>query len=663
MLPPFAVLAALLHAHVPPQCGTGSFFAGTTDCGGGCSVLVIVPRSTAPDCCAACAADPRCDAWTLDATAVCRAKQGATPRPSAGSPAVSGVVARAPTPAPTQPPTPGPPLPPPPAAKNVLFIVVDDLRPNLGCYGHAFMRTPHIDALAATSLRFSRAYAQYSFCAPSRNSFMTGRRPDLTRAFNFIDHFRNTTGAAWRSLPQYFKHNGYLTMGAGKIFHPELPPAKDVPYSWSSDEVPYVSPDGCVGASVGNSGIDCVPSWQGCANASNASTLVAGDAKHWCSVNVSEVRRAAPAYGQRPLADMKIADATIAQLRRGAAANSGADGGGGGRPFFVAMGLHKPHLPFAAPSEFHDMQLPLSQIAPPRHDKVPRGSPAAAWHPGGFGEPACTYNTSVPPEQAAVYRRAYYAAVSYTDSLVGEALAELAALGLENSTVVCFLGDHGWQLGEMDEWRKMTNWELGVRIPLLIRSPAHAATAAGVATPALAEAVDLYPTLAALAGLPPPASQGESSLQGTDLSPLFAAPPANGTGPLKLYAFSQFGKGNTMHAGKLEPWNTCTKCDVHQGFDYFGYSLRDDRWRYTEWVAWNHSAARPLWGQYGAGGGVELYDHEGDYGADMDAASETVNLAADGGCDSAAGGQYGQLCARFSQALHEQFDNDLPPPN
>ena len=166
---------------------------------------------------------------------------------------------------------------------------------------------------------------------------------------------------------------------------------------------------------------------------------------------MSEVKRAAPSLGDRPLADQKITDATLEHLRRAAADPAR-------RPFFIAMGLHKPHLPFASPSEFHDMQLPIEQIMPPKHDKVPLGSPPAAWHPGGFGVPACTYNTSVLPDQAAVYRRAYYAAVSYTDALVGEALAELDRLNLTSNTIVSFLGDHGWQLGEMDEWRKMTNW-------------------------------------------------------------------------------------------------------------------------------------------------------------------------------------------------------------
>ena len=293
------------------------------------------------------------------------------------------------------------------------------------------------------------------------------------------------------------------------------------------------------------------------------------------------------------------------------------------------------------------MQLPLEQLQPPLHSRPPIGSPAAAWHPGGFGNPACSYNVSVPPDQTLPYRRAYYAAISYTDSLIGEALAELDRLNLTESTVVAFLGDHGWQLGEMDEWRKMTNWELGVRIPLMIRAP-HKRASRGKATGALVEAVDLYQTLASLAGLPAPASQGER-LQGMDLSPLFDNPPARGSG-LKTAAFSQFAKNSKPYGGYgVQPWNPCTKCSIHE-WSHMGYSLRNDRWRYTEWVQWNKTAAAPLWGDFGNGGGRELYDHEGDYGADMDAASDVLNLASRP--------EHAALVKNLSAQLHAHFNGD-----
>ena len=199
----------------------------------------------------------------------------------------------------------------------------------------------------------------------------------------------------------------------------------------------------------------------------------------------------------------------------------------------------------------------------------------------------------------------------------------------------------------MDEWRKMTNWELGVRVPYIIRAP-HKQASHGVKTPALAEAVALYPTLAALAGLPDPKQNGEN-IHGDDLSALFDTPVLNGTGP-KAYAYSQFAKQNTKHAPYgVQPWSTCTKCNRSQ-WDYMGFSLRDDRWRYTEWVQWNKSAWLPIWGDFGEHGGPELYDHEGDIGDDMDVATDKDNLAGES--------QYTALVATLSKQLHSHFDSD-----
>ena len=256
----------------------------------------------------------------------------------------------------------------------------------------------------------------------------------------------------------------------------------------------------------------------------------------------------------------------------------------------------------------------------------------------------------MPDAQAQVYRKAYYAAVGYTDTNVGTVLDALARLGLAATTAVVFMGDHGWQLGEMNEWRKMTNWELGVRVPLIFRVPWKPASS-GVKCSALVEAVDLFPTLAALAGLPDPrAGDGYpvQNLQGDDLSPYFDAPPLNGTGSIKSHVFSQFAKEDTA-PGHDNGWVPCTKCSRAQ-WDYFGYSVRGDRWRYTEWVAWNKTAEAPMWGVYGHAGGQELYDHQNDFGADMDVASERINLAHDLA--------YAAEVAELSKVLRAHFQND-----
>jgi iduronate 2-sulfatase len=221
-------------------------------------------------------------------------------------------------------------------------------------------------------------------------------------------------------------------------------------------------------------------------------------------------------------------------------------------------------------------------------------------------------------------------------------------------------------------------------VPLIIRCPWMPASH-GVKTPALVEAVDLYQTIAALAGLPDPASGDDYPVQNVQgncsclyrshcttlllvdmpclgspfvswcdpsaaLLPYFLDPPTNGTGTIKKYAFSQFNKHNTESGPYgLQPWDPCTKCNFSE-WDYVGLSLRDDRWRYTEWVKWDKAAHGPQWGVYGVGGGAELYDHEGDFGADMDVATDTINVAHEA--------QYADVVQTLSAALRQHFLGD-----
>eukprot|EP00041_Stephanoeca_diplocostata_P030388 m.918672 g.918672 ORF g.918672 m.918672 type:complete len:330 (-) comp23744_c3_seq23:46-1035(-) len=274
----------------------------------------------------------------------------------------------------------------------------------------------------------------------------------------------------------------------------------------------------------------------GCSNKSGEA--IAGDMQHWCSYNMTRLKEVYPDYGEYPLFDQQIVQATVKHLHAVAATK---------KPFFIACGLHRPHLPFAVPSEFHDILPPTEDIRPPKYNRPPEGSPYAAWHPGGFGKPVCTYNVSVPQEQTKAYRKAYYAAVSFMDSNVGVVLDTLDALDLTSSTLTVFMGDHGWQLGEMDEWRKMTNWELGVRVPLIIRCP-WKPHSQGVKTPALVEAVDLFQTITTLVGFPDPTVGGDGfpvqDLQGNSLAPYFDDPPTKGPGSIKTEAYSQFPKQN-----------------------------------------------------------------------------------------------------------------------
>jgi iduronate 2-sulfatase len=238
-------------------------------------------------------------------------------------------------------------------------------------------------------------------------------------------------------MPQYFKEHGVLTLGAGKLFHPGLPPNYDTPYSWSfgdaSDplnlKMPYVGP-GDSGGAPNDPFLTQPGAVSGCVNKSGEA--VDGDMTHWCSYNMTRLHEVYPEYGTEPLFDQQIASATIKQLQ--AAAKSP-------NPFFIGCGFHRPHLPFAVPSEYHALLPPTEQIKPPKFNRQPEGSSMAAWHPGGFGVPTSTYNVSCPQEQTKAYRKAYYAAVSFMDSNVGRVLDELDTLGLADSTTVIFMGD------------------------------------------------------------------------------------------------------------------------------------------------------------------------------------------------------------------------------
>lgn len=451
---------------------------------------------------------------------------------------------------------------------------------------------------------------------------MTGRRPDATRCFSFIDQFREKgVGSDWVSMPQHFRESGWFTVGAGKLFHPGLPPSFDAPKSWQR----FIYPGSC---SMTTNGwpvlnrtlapqVTCPP-----ASRCPSEAVVAGDSNHYCALNFSRLTV--------PLEDQVVLEAGKQLLRQ-------AKAGLHERPFFVGVGFHKPHMPFEYPVENHDL-YPL--VKPPAHPLPPTGMPLVAWHEGNFNN---SWDKPCPSPDVIAFRRAYYAAVTFTDSNIGSLLAELDDLGLTATTAVVVMGDHGWQLGELNLWRKMcgpfattlpshpdpasfprrTNFELGVRVPLIIRAP-WIPSSVGVKTPALAEAVDLFQTLAELAGLPAlPAGQ---KLQGSSLVPILHDPPASGTGP-KPYAFSQFAKKNdsSRELHRPEPWDVCTKC-MHATIQYMGYSVRDDRWRFTQWVRWRPQEGLPAWD---AIQGVELYDHDHDFGTSFDAASPTVNVAAD----------------------------------
>lgn len=350
---------------------------------------------------------------------------------------------------------------------NVLFIAVDDLRPALGCYGDPLAKTPNIDALAKRGLLFSRAYCQQAVCSPSRTSLLTGRRPDTTKIYNLEDHFRDTIPDVV-TLPQHFKLNGYHTQAFGKIYHGGL----DDPKSWS------VPATGVMGATYG-------PAVSAAVRKKHEAAVKAGLQKQamnraskgpaWESVDTDD---------DASLNDGDTANRAIAALREMK-----------DRPFFLAVGFIKPHLPFVAPKKYFDLH-PLTAFKLPPNLKRPTGAPDVAFT--NFAELRAYEGMPrdpepVPDDAALNLIRGYYAAASYMDAQVGRLLAELDALRLRDDTIVILWGDHGWHLGEQGMWCKHTNFENATHAPLIVSVPGQ--KTAGRQTDALVEFVDVYPTL------------------------------------------------------------------------------------------------------------------------------------------------------------------------
>ena len=446
---------------------------------------------------------------------------------------------------------------------NVLFIAVDDLRPDLGCYGNKVAKSPNIDRIAVRGTVFNRAYVSQAVCSPSRTAIMTGLRPDTTRVWDLTTHFR-VAQPDCTTLPQYFKANGYHTAALNKVYHKGLEDGR----SWSE------------------------PHWYSSGNA------VDTDLVDWTKqiktkhdVNVEEYAerdergakrpngknaKVGPAFEVSPKADDQLPDGAAAAeaVKRLHALKSK------GQPFFLAVGFAKPHLPFVAPKKYWDLYDP-NTIPLPAIDHLPKGAPEFAGHNNSelHNYPGVPKENPIPADFAKQLRHGYYACISYTDAQIGKVLDALEKEGLADNTIIVLWGDHGWQLGDHGLWHKHTNFELATRAPLLISVPKQ--KTAGQKCNAPVEFVDVYPTLADLCGLPKP-----TGLPGSSLKPFIENPAT----PMAKVAISQYprkaSEGNVM-----------------------GYSIRDERWRATFWRERNGTKIVA----------TELYDEQND-------PAETVSL-------------------------------------
>ena len=434
-------------------------------------------------------------------------------------------------------------------APNILFIVSDDLNVALGCYGHEVCRTPNIDRLAGEGVRFDRAYAQFPMCGPSRTSFLSGLYPTHTK----ILYNNKETGSYRATNPALADHPGiggflrqcgYFSARISKIYHMRVP----------------------AGIEAGEAGGDDPEAWDRAINVTAAETKSPGQLERLANKAVrlgfAFSRIILPDEEEHTQADYKATTEAISILEERAAGDSD-------QPFFLAVGLVRPHVPLIAPKRlfdhYPDAAMRLPEVSLEKLEKIPLVA--------RFMENSLSHGMSIEQQRKTV--AAYYASVSFVDEQVGRLLAALDRLDLRKDTIVVFTSDHGYSLGERDSWQKNTLFEEVARVPLIVSVPGMEKTA-GQTSPRIVELIDLYPTFADLAGL---GDHAPSILQGMSLRPLLEE-PSREDWP-KQVAYTWTVAPNLTKAGPA-----------------FGESLRTDRWRYNRWEEGKK--------------GEELYDHQAD---------------------------------------------------
>ncbi|XP_058837730.1 iduronate 2-sulfatase [Topomyia yanbarensis] len=466
---------------------------------------------------------------------------------------------------------------------NVLLLVLDDFRPAIREFGDEKAITPNIDSLAKNGYIFTNVFAQQSICAPSRNSFLTGRRPDTTKLYDFYSYWREAVGN-FTTIPQYFKENGYRTQSIGKIFHPGVSSnySDDFPLSWN--EVPYHPPTEefmnkptCIDKSSGNLRKNLL-----------------------CPV----VLKLQPDETLPDIQSTQEAKRFLTEHRNTST------------PFFLAVGYHKPHIPFKLPLKYLDLH-DVRKFKTYDLDYPPNGLPFVAWSSYldiRSRDDMKALNISFPfgPIRESVkmkIRQHYYAAVSYVDDLIGEVLKDV---DLDN-TIVLLTSDHGWSLGEHAEWSKFSNYDVALNVPLIVHSP-DIQTKPDNKIDGIVELLDLFPTMVDLAGLPPIESCGmnvnlETCVEGKSLLPYIAGAPMDDS---MEEAFSQYPRPGVYPS----VYPNSDKPKLYQ-IKIMGYSIRNRRFRYTAWVRFDPVTFAKDWTKIY---GEELYDHSID-------PQENVNLS------------------------------------
>ncbi|MBI5834667.1 MAG: sulfatase [Armatimonadetes bacterium] len=445
---------------------------------------------------------------------------------------------------------------------NVLFVAVDDLKPLIGCYGDKTVKTPNMDRLAARGMVFDRAYCQQAVCSPSRSSLLTGTRPDTTKVWDLVTHFRDALPDVV-TLPQHFQANGWQAEGMGKIYHGGY----DDPRSWS---VPSWLPRAKAVAPA--EAAACDYRWEYACSAADDWYEQQAEGLRFAQAGAKPPTPPQPPRGRpwealtmpdEQTADGQIALHAVERLRANAR-----------QAFFLAVGFLKPHLPFVSPKKYWDL-YDRDQFTLADNPDPPEGAPSFAKTTWGelrqyLGMPK---TGPLSDDEARSMLHGYHAAVSFMDAQLGVVLDELDRLKLTERTAIVLWGDHGWHLGDHGFWCKHTNYESAAHAPLIMSVPAM--KHAGEHTGALTEFVDIYPTLCDVCGIPKPAH-----LEGWSAAPVLDDPKR----PWKRAAFSQYPRG----MGPKGPG--------------MGYALATERYRFVEW--------RPR--RQPDDSVCELYDHQTD---------------------------------------------------
>lgn len=461
---------------------------------------------------------------------------------------------------------------------NVVFILVDDLKPLINSYGANQMITPNLDRFAEQGVVFTNAHAQQAVCAASRVSFMTGMRPDYTQVLDLKTHMRDKDPNAL-TIAEYYKQKGYATIGLGKVLHGAK---KNDPQSWSvpfinDDELPY-SKDVSLPADLQYQNAHTQETYKSLIKTNTPKGKIKGllkKAKARPSTEIVDVPD--DAY-----ADGAIAVKSIEILEKYQKTNA---------PFFLTIGFKKPHLPFTPPKKYWDLYDRDDIELAPFQEKA-KQSPGYAYH--GFGElknySDITENLDeqgrvIDPKQKELIH-GYYASVSYTDAQLGKVLDFIDNSSLKENTVIVLIGDHGWHLGDHGLWNKHSNFEQATRTPIMVLTPNRNK---GIINSSPVELIDAFPTICELSNIKTP-----GHLQGTSLVPIIN----NQQSKVKEIAISQYPR----HGAKM------------------GYAARSDRYRYVEWKSGDYKKNKDYIN--GEVQGIELYDYELD-------PLETKNLAND----------------------------------